>query len=59
MLFWINGLQIEVINYFMNRSIKEGLIWPLFAAGGFYLLFVGVLTILFGKMEKKLDYFKA
>lgn len=37
----------------------DGLIWPLFVAGGFYLLFVGVLTILFGKIEKKLDYFKA
>ena len=37
----------------------KGLIWPLFAAGAFYLVFVGVLTILFGKLEKKLDYFKS
>lgn len=37
----------------------KGLIWPLFLAGGFYLIFVGLLTILFGKIEKKLDYFKA
>ena len=37
----------------------DGLIWPLFLAGGFYLLFVGALTIIFGKIEKKLDYFKA
>ena len=37
----------------------DGLIWPLFLAGGFYLIFVGVLTIIFGKLEKKLDYFKA
>ena len=37
----------------------EGLIWPLFMAGAFYLIFVGVLTIAFGKIEKKLDYFKA
>ena len=37
----------------------DGLIWPLFLAGGFYLLFVGALTISFGKIEKKLDYFKA
>ena len=37
----------------------RGLIWPLFVAGAFYLLFVGVLTILFGKLEKKLDYFKS
>ena len=37
----------------------KGLIWPLFVAGAFYLIFVGVLTIIFGKVEKKLDYFKA
>ena len=37
----------------------KGLIWPIFLAGGFYLLFVGLLTILFGKIEKKLDYFKS
>ena len=37
----------------------KGLIWPLFLAGGFYLIFVGLLTILFGKIEKKLSYFKS
>lgn len=37
----------------------DGLIWPIFAAGGFYLIFVGLLTLLFGRLEKKLDYFKA
>ena len=37
----------------------KGLIWPIFLAGCFYLLFVGILTVLFGKIEKKLDYFKA
>ena len=36
----------------------EGLIWPLFMAGAFYLIFVGVLTLAFGKIEKKLDYFR-
>jgi len=37
----------------------KGLIWPLFMAGAFYLIFVGILTVAFGKLEKKLDYFKA
>lgn len=37
----------------------KGLIWPLFVAGAFYLIFVGILTIIFGRIEKKLDYFKA
>jgi len=38
--------------------IKKGLIWPLFYTGAFYLIFSGLLTILFGKLEKKLDYFR-
>lgn len=36
-----------------------GQIWPLFFTGAYYLLFSGLLTILLGKLEKKLDYFKA
>ena len=38
--------------------IKKGLIWPLFYTGAFYLVFSGLLTILFAKLEKKLDYFR-
>ena len=38
--------------------IKKGLIWPLFYTGAFYLIFSGLLTILFNKLEKKLDYFR-
>ena len=38
--------------------IKKGLIWPLFYTGAFYLIFSGLLTILFAKLEKKLDYFR-
>lgn len=37
---------------------SDGLLWPLFYTGIFYLLFNGLLTVLFGKLEKKLDYFK-
>ena len=38
--------------------IKQGLIWPLFYTGAFYLIFNGLLTIIFGKLEKKLQYFR-
>ena len=38
--------------------IKKGLLWPLFYTGAFYLIFHGVLTILFAKVEKKLNYFR-
>jgi len=37
----------------------RGMIWPLFYTGLFYLLFVGILTLFFGYIEKKLSYFKA
>ena len=38
--------------------IKKGLLWPLFYTGVFYLLFNGILTLLFGYIEKKLNYYK-
>lgn len=37
---------------------SDGIIWPLFYTGAFYLLFSGLLTLLFGYLEKKLDYFR-
>ena len=37
---------------------SSGIIWPLFFTGVYYLLFSGILTILLGKLEKKMDYFK-
>ena len=36
----------------------SGLLWPLFFTGIYYLLFNGLLTLLFGWVEKKLDYFR-
>lgn len=42
-----------------ERFIKYGLIWPLFYTGVFYLVFNGLLTILFAWLEKKLDYFRS
>ncbi len=37
----------------------SGLVWPLFFTGIYYLLFNGVLTVILGKLEKKLSYFQA
>ncbi len=39
--------------------IKKGMIWPLFYTGAFYLIFSGLLTILFARLEKKLNYFRS
>lgn len=42
-----------------ERFIKRaGIIWPLFYTGVFYLVFSGLLTLLFHYIEKKLDYFR-
>lgn len=35
----------------------RGVIWPLFYTAVFFLVFCGIMTIVFGKIEKKLDYF--
>lgn len=37
---------------------SKGIVWPLFYTGVFYLLFNGLVTIIFSKLEKKLSYFK-
>lgn len=37
---------------------SEGIVWPLFYTGVFYLLFSGLLTVLFSRIEKKLSYFR-
>lgn len=37
---------------------SDGITWPLFYTAVFYLIFVGVLTLLFNYIEKKLDYFR-
>ena len=41
-----------------ERFAGKGLIWPLFYTGAFFLVFCGVLTVLFGWVEKKMNYFK-
>ena len=37
---------------------SAGLIWPLFYTGAFYLIISGVLTLLFGALERRMDYFR-
>jgi polar amino acid transport system permease protein len=36
----------------------SGAIWPLFFTAFYYLIFSGILTVLLGRLEKKLDYFR-
>lgn len=36
----------------------SGAMWPLFFTALYYLIFTGLLTVLLGKLEKKLEYFR-
>lgn len=50
---------VETIRKATNfASGINAIIWPIFYSGVFYLLFVGVLTLLFGFVEKKLSFYK-
>ncbi|MBQ1950927.1 MAG: amino acid ABC transporter permease [Clostridia bacterium] len=52
-------IAVYEIIFFAQRYIKTaGLIWPLFYTGVYYLLFCGLLTLLFGYIEKKMAYFR-
>ena len=52
-------ISIKEIIMMAQEYTSKGLIWPLFSTGIFFLIFVGILTILFSRLEKRLDYFKA
>lgn len=54
-----NTIGVLELIYKAKEFMLKGLIWPLFYAGAFYLIFVGIMTLLFGWIEKKLSYFKA
>ncbi len=47
----------EIIKQAKELAATKAMVWPLFYSGVFYLIFVGVLTILLGRVEKKLNYF--
>ncbi len=49
----------EIIKQAKELAATKALVWPLFYTGVFYLIFVGLLTIILGRCEKKLDYFRS
>jgi len=49
----------EIIKQANELAATKALVWPLFYTGVFYLIFVGFLTIVLGKLEKKLSYFRS
>lgn len=51
-------IAVAEIIMMADRFSARGIIWPLFYTGAFFLLFNGLLTVVFGRIEKKLDYFR-
>lgn len=49
---------VEITQTAQNFVASKALIWPVFYSGAFYLIFCGLLTILFGYIEKKFDYYR-
>ena len=52
----IAAYELTFAGYSFMKS--AGITWPLFYTGVFYLIFVGILTLLFNYIEKKLSYFR-
>lgn len=51
-------IAIAEIIMVAERFTRQGIIWPLFYTGVYFLAMCGILTLLFGYIEKKLDYYK-
>ena len=52
----IAAYELTFAGYSFMKS--DGITWPLFYTGVFYLVFVGILTLLFNYLERRLDYFR-
>ena len=52
-------IMVYEIIWNAQKFIKsDGLLWPLFYTGAFYLAFSGLLSLLFGYIEKKMNYYR-
>lgn len=54
----VRVISVYEIIWVGESFIKKGMIWPLFYTTVFYLVINGLLTLLLGRLEKRLDYFK-
>ena len=54
-----NVIAVMDITMTAKTFTNQGLVWPLFYSGLFYLIFCGILTLLFSYIEKKLDFFRS
>lgn len=54
----IGVIEILRVAQSINAYYAVNIIIPVLYAGLFYLAFIGILTIVFGRLEKKLNYFR-
>ena len=54
----VRVISVYEITWMGETYIRKGMIWPLFYTAVFYLAVNGILTLLLGWLEKKMDYFK-
>ena len=53
------AISVDLIFVAEKLVNKYVILWPLFYAGLFYLIFTGLISYLLGKLERNLDYFRA
>lgn len=53
-----NIIASKEIIMMSKEFVNKGLLWPLFSTALFFLTFCGILTLVFGWLEKKMDYFR-
>jgi len=49
---------VELVKAAQDIVGLKAIIWPIFYIGAFYLVFSGILTVLFAKLEKRLNYYQ-
>ena len=54
----VRVISVYEIIWMGETYIRKGMIWPLFYTAVFYLVINGILTMLLGWLEKKMDYFR-
>ncbi len=48
----------EIFYIYDERMGAKAMVWPLICIAVFFLIFIGILTLLFGWLEKKLSYYR-
>ena len=52
-------ISVTEILFVADNCTRQGLLWPLFTTAIFFLIFNGLVTLALGRIERKMDYFRA